>query len=766
MRCSQPRPGLLCAVLALGLVLGAGAAAPLAAENHLAAEASPYLQEHARDPVDWYPWGAEAFAQATRQDRPVFLSIGYATCHWCRVMALESFEDREVADYLNQHFIAIKVDREELPQIDAYYSAFVEVSQGSAGWPLNVFCAPDRQPFFGTTYLSKEQLLKALHAVVTQWSNDRPVLIAHGREVVALLAQSTTPQGAPQDLQRLNQQALAQLTRQFDDLDAGFGEAPKFPQPPLLAYLLRPEAAVSPDPNPNPSTRAMVQRTLQALLRGGIHDQLDGGFHRYAIDAAWRVPHFEKMLLEQALLARTLLRGGRLFHDPEMRQAALQTLHYAQEHLGAPAGGYFTAEDADSLVAPAVAGSSEREGAYYVWSDVQITDALAGLGAQSALAGALVRMMFGIHADGNVPEGLDARGDLAQMNVLHLVKSAQACAQTLHLTPAQASDLDQRCRTALLAARQRRPPPACEHQILVGWNGLMVGTLALADADACADGGLPQARAAAEATVRLIRAHAWDETRGLSRVVRASASTAWHEASALDYAELTQGLILLHQVDGDTGHLAWALVLQDRLDHDFLDPVSGAYFDSALAAKPEVPARLRSDQDGAEPAANSIIADNLVYLSRATGDAALSARLHALLTAYRSILADHPENMPMMLGAMNRAAASDRHVVITVPAAAAAAGAGTAATAPAESAPHAIDAQVQALLAATWSSGDEDLVRVVVPSPLGAYPRLGRYPQLQVPALPGAVTASYCSGTACLPPTRDPQVLQGQLTPR
>jgi len=731
---------LLVAVLS-GRAVSAEAPAALPAwTNHLAGQSSPYLRMHASNPVDWYPWGAAAFAKARTEDKPVFLSIGYSTCHWCHVMAQESFVDPQVAAYLNAHFVAIKVDREELPQIDAYYCAFVAATTGSAGWPLCVFCSADRTPFFGTTYLPKAQLLKALGVVVSYWGTKRAALLAPASAAQASLSASLVPPATGADRERLNAQVLSLMTRRFDALDGGFGDAPKFPMPGLLDYLLRSEAG-------GPAN-AMALTTLRQMAAGGIDDQLGGGFHRYSVDAAWRVPHFEKMLLDQALLARTYRAAAAQAGDPALLAVSRNILTYALTTLRAPDGGFYAAQDADSPVTDAaalpgplatagqaqLALPAEREGAYYVWSLDQVRTSMAGLGADQDQAVALCCAVFGIHAQGNVPDELDSRGDLSGVNVLYQAQPLPQAAQLLGIDPARAQQLLERGSAALRAVRARRTPPALDAQLLTGWNGLMIGALAVAgvrDDDAAL-------LATATATAELVYGSAWNPTTGLARVVHGD----WHPAAALDYAELEDGLIALHQASGDARMVSWALELQARLDRDFWDEASGTYLDAPVSASQEVPARLRCDEDGAEPAANSLIAHNLWYLENALEDDVLARRLTRLLDSYRHLLASAPEAMPVMLEAMNRAAEPVRRVLIIG---------------------QPDDRQRAALLHASWDRYDQDLIRIIVPTDSSSLPWIAQHPALQIHVTLRYPIASYCSGTACQAPTTSPTVLAQEL---
>ena len=737
---------LSCSALLLAALLLAGTSVQAVAAqapappvlNHLAGQSSPYLIEHVTNPVDWYPWGAAAFAKATAEDKPVFLSIGYSTCHWCHVMAQESFVDPQVAAYLNAHFVAIKVDREELPQVDAYYCAFVAVTAGSAGWPLCVFCTPDRKPFFGTSYLPKASLMKALAVVVSYWGTKRASLIAPATAAQASLIASIAPPAESADRERLNAQAMSVIARRFDALDGGFGDAPKFPMPGLLDYLLRPEAG--------PSAQAMALSSLRLMADGGIQDQLGGGFHRYSVDAAWRVPHFEKMLLEQALLCRTYLTAAALAQDPGLRAVSHRILAYAQGTLAAPGGGFDAAEDADSLAADAAgavpgplsvavaSAATGREGAYYVWTAAQIRAALAGLGPDLEQGMAVSCAVYGVHEHGNVPDELDSRGELSGVNVLYRALTVAQAAQRCGCDAATAQRLLARCDALLRAARERRPPPAIEHQLLTGWNGLMVGALALASVPD-ADASLP---ATARTTAELVYGSAWSPDAGLARVVHGD----WHPAAALDYAELEDGLIQLHQVSGEVRYLSWALTLQARLDRDFWDDSSGSYFDAPASASQEVPARLRLDQDGAEPAANSLIAHNLWFLAHALDDEALTRRLERLLRTYQHLLAGGPDAMPVMLGVMNLAAAPVRRVLII-------------------GSPG--DPQLGALLRASWAGFDQDLVRVVLPIERSQLPWAVAHPSLLVPVRAGQAAAQYCSGSACQAPTSSPAALARML---
>ncbi len=729
-RWGRVRAAAIAVMASIALSSHSAAVEPEGAENHLAGQTSPYLIQHARNPVDWYPWGDEAFAKAEAEGKPVFLSIGYSTCHWCHVMAKESFEDAAIAAFMNEHFVCIKVDREERPDVDQVYVSFVAAQTGRAGWPLSVFLTGARKPFVGGTYFPPDRFKAALQLVSQQWATSREALIAHGDEALSQLstapaAATTTAAGsAAPETAALVDRAFAAISRSYDAAHGGFGEAPKFPRPVTLRLLarLRERAQAS----------QMLSGTLAAMARGGIHDQLGGGFHRYAVDAAWRVPHFEKMLYDQAQLADAYLDGWQLTGDAELRAAAKDTLEYVVRDLQLADGGFATAEDADS----AMANGGHGEGAFYAWTKDQIDSRLiVGLGGDGADAAKLFSAIYGVGEHGNVPPDGDPAGELRGKNVLRRAVGLSDAAAACGIPADRAGGFVDAARDILFTFRATRPRPARDEKLVSAWNGLMISALARGSAILDEPGFL----AAAQRATAFLRTHAWTEAKGLTRSYCQGEASG--EAVASDYAFLIAGLLDLHAVDGDPAHLSWALELQARFERDFLDPASGTYLDSAAGAK--LPVRMRADDDQAEPAANSVAARNLLRLARITEDPALSAQARKLLAAYRVILARRPDAMPAMLSVMISEAAPSCHLLVVG---------------------DPDEPMTRALLATAQRRFLPDLVVVVVSDAPASASVRARYPAIMVPPrLEKAPTAYFCSGTTCDAPTSDPAVLAKQL---
>ncbi|MCH7746951.1 MAG: thioredoxin domain-containing protein, partial [Acidobacteria bacterium] len=425
--------------------------------NRLVQEPSPYLLQHANNPVDWFPWGEEAFTRAREQDRPIFLSIGYSTCHWCHVMAHESFESDEIAQVLNAHFVPIKVDREERPDVDRVYMAFVQATTGSGGWPMSVWLTPDLKPFHGGTYFppsaqwGRPGFVEILNEIARNWreSRDRLVSSADGLMDRLRSAQESRRDGSGGQVPDRDQLAagVREYARIFDRRAGGFGDAPKFPRPAELLFLLREHARTG-----DVEARDMVVETLRAMAMGGMRDHVGGGFHRYAVDAAWRVPHFEKMLYDQAQLTLAYLEAAQAAGDPSFAVVADDTLAYVRRELSHADGGFFSAEDADS-VPPEHAGRSDAvktEGAFYVWSQSEI-EQLFGDDAE------VVRFRYGIEPDGNAPH--DPHGEFTHKNLLYVARGVEDVARLSGRSVEEVTGVLDGVRARLFEARCARPRP-------------------------------------------------------------------------------------------------------------------------------------------------------------------------------------------------------------------------------------------------------------------------------------------------------------------
>ena len=608
----------------------------MSVSNRLASEKSPYLLQHKDNPVAWQPWGAEAFALAKRENKPVFLSIGYSTCHWCHVMAHESFEDPAIAQLMNAGFINIKLDREERPDVDRLYMAFVQATTGSGGWPMSVWLTPEGKPFFGGTYFppadryGRAGFPNVLQQITRLWSADRARIESEGNRVMEAL-RDTTSYHADDPYSRDHEplrHAFQNFSHSFDGTYGGFGNAPKFPRPSVFNFLLRHEA--------DSRAREMTLQTLRQMAAGGMNDHLGGGFHRYSVDEFWHVPHFEKMLYDQGQLAASYVEAWQITHDPLYERIARLTIEYVLRDLRHPDGGFFSAEDADSFFEHGK--PAHGEGAFYIWTAQEIRDAL-GEDAR------IFCLRFGVEENGNAPEGADPHGEFTGRNILIERQSIADIARLADISPeAVLSSLAGSC-AKLLHLRGLRPRPHLDDKILTAWNGLMISALAKAGA-AFRE---PRYITAAVAAVTFIR-HNLLTSHGLMRTWRGEVGTI--NGFAEDYAFLIQGLLDLYEATFDDAHLQWALNLQARQNDLFWDESAGNYFSSA-AGDPLVPLRLKEDYDGAEPAANSISARNLLRLARMLHDDSFEPIAHRIIAAAQVPLERAPTAIPQMLVALD-----------------------------------------------------------------------------------------------------------------
>ncbi|MHC5068218.1 MAG: thioredoxin domain-containing protein [Planctomycetota bacterium] len=594
--------------------------------NRLIHASSPYLLQHATNPVDWYEWGDEAFARAAAEGKPVFLSIGYSTCHWCHVMAAESFADPAIAAVINEHFIAVKLDREERPDVDAIYMAYVQATTGRGGWPMSVFLTPDRRPFFAGTYFPPRHFSALLTQLAQGWRERRDEVDRIAAQAVARLqAEASQDRGGSLDQDPPLASAQGLLATRFDIEHGGFGDAPKFPQPGQLTFLLE-RAALYGDEE----AQRLVVATLDAMAAGGIHDQLGGGFHRYSVDRYWHVPHFEKMLYDQGLLLACYVDAYRLTGAERHAVVARAIADYLLRDLRDEAGGFHAAEDADSRVSHD--SDDHHEGAFYTWTATQLAAALDS--ADAALAAAV----YDVREQGNVRPESDPLQELVARNVLvrttHQADQSQVAAIS----------------AALRQAREQRPRPHRDDKILCAWNGLAIAGLARAGAVFGDDTYLDAALGAAA----FIRAHL-DVDGELYRSWRQGqrGSTL---AMAADYAALIHGLLELYRASGDRAHLYWAGDLQQRMDALFYDETNGGWFDSR-ADSTDLLVRTKEIYDGAEPAPSSLAVANCFQLAALLGDDQLAARGTQALAACAGDLQRQPLVAMRMLAAWQAMAA-------------------------------------------------------------------------------------------------------------
>jgi uncharacterized protein YyaL (SSP411 family) len=624
--------------------------------NRLAHEKSPYLLQHAHNPVDWYPWSEEAFAKARLENKPIFLSIGYSTCHWCHVMAHESFENEETAAIMNREFVNIKVDREERPDVDRVYMTFVQATTGHGGWPMSVWLTPDLKPFVGGTYFPPEDRYgqpgfhKVLERIASAWQANRDKISEQGTKIIDALRESQVAQsdaGGKIDL-TVFEQAYEQLARTFDPTEGGFGTAPKFPRPVALNFLTR-FYARGPNNDSGKHALEMVLFTLRKMAAGGMHDHLGGGFHRYSVDRYWHVPHFEKMLYDQAQLAVAYLDAFQITQDRQYAEVAHDILGYVGRDMTSPDGGFFSAEDADSLFEH---GKPEHgEGVFYVWTEKEINEALGD-------AAELFNFHFGVQPHGNAPEGSDPHDEFRGKNILI---ERHTIAETAHRFGRSEDEVRQslaRSREKLLSIRNKRPRPHRDDKIIAAWNGLMISAYARA-AQVLEDG---QYLGSATRAAEFIRERLYDSsTKILYRTYRDGRSDI--EGFADDYAFVIQGLIDLYEASFDIQWLKFAIELQETQDRLFLDAERGGYFNTS-GTDSSVPLRLKDDNDSAEPAASSVAALNLLRLAQFRNDQTLAERARKTIDAFAATLSHFASAMPQMLVALDVSLSKPRQIVI------------------------------------------------------------------------------------------------------
>ena len=622
--------------------------------NRLAREKSPYLLQHAHNPVDWYPWGEEAFEKARRENKPIFLSIGYSTCHWCHVMAHESFEDEATAAAMNRDFVNIKVDREERPDVDRVYMTFVQATTGGGGWPMSVWLTPDLKPFVGGTYFPPEDrygqpaFKKVLERIATAWKQDREKIAESGNKIVDALRESQVSQAPGKIDKDVFEQAYKQLDRSFDPREGGFSTAPKFPRPVALNFLTRFNAR---DPKTEEGKHALEMDllTLRKMAAGGVHDHIGGGFHRYSVDRYWHVPHFEKMLYDQAQLASAYLDAFQKTQDRQYADVARDILDYVARDMTSKEGGFFSAEDADSLLEQ---GKPEHaEGAFYVWTEKQVDDAL---GADSAI----FKYHFGVQPHGNAPEGSDPLDEFRGKNILIQRHTISETATHFKKSEDEVRQSLTRSREKLLSVRTKRPRPHLDDKIISAWNGLMISAYARG-AEIL---GEPRYLETATRAEKFVRANLYEgKTKLLFRSYREGRGNV--EGFADDYAFVIQGLIDLYETSFDIDWLKFALELQQTQDRLFFDEKNGGYFSTSGNDK-SVVLRMKDDNDSAEPAASSVAASNLLRLAQLRNDKQFEARARKTVDAFAPTVNHFASAMPQLLVALDFSSAKPKQIVI------------------------------------------------------------------------------------------------------
>jgi uncharacterized protein YyaL (SSP411 family) len=624
--------------------------------NRLAAEHSPYLLQHKDNPVDWYPWGEEAFARARTEAKPIFLSVGYSTCHWCHVMEHESFESGDIAAILNRNFISIKVDREERPDVDRVYMTFVQATTGSGGWPMSVWLTPSLQPFYGGTYFppsarwGRPGFAEILEEIARVWREERDKVEQSAAHIVDRLRSVRGSGGrAPVPGVDVLARAVEEFAVSFDRRRGGFGTAPKFPRPSELLFLLREHARTG-----AAEPRDCVLVTLRAMALGGMRDHIGGGFHRYSVDAEWRVPHFEKMLYDQAQLVLAYLEAAQVTGDTFFADVAADTLEYVRRDLADPGGAFYSAEDADS-VPPEHAHEAhphKMEGAFYIWPDEEVGEVLRE-------EAEIFRARYGVRPSGNAPA--DPQGEFTGKNLLYTARPLDDIASAAGRTVDEVQASLARSRAALMARRSTRPRPHLDDKVLTAWNGLMIAAFARA---ARVLGAGTSYLADAQRAATFIKTHLWNaSTRTLLRRYRKGESGV--DAYAEDYSFLVFGLLELFQADADPGWLDWAVQLQARQDELFWDQVEGGWF-STTGQDASLLLRLKEDYDGAEPAASSVSVLNLLVLSHlGAGDTeSYASKIELTLGNFAGRATQAGRTVPMMLAALSSYHAGSEQVVI------------------------------------------------------------------------------------------------------
>ena len=604
--------------------------------NRLIREKSPYLLQHAHNPVDWYPWGEEAFEKARRENKPIFLSVGYSTCHWCHVMERESFESVEVAEFLNRCFVPVKVDREERPDVDRVYMTFVQATTGGGGWPMSVWLTPDLKPFYGGTYFPREDnygrpgFLSLLKRIAELWARDRERIVESSRQLIENLERHLRADASPGALaEGIFETAFNQFRRSFDPHWGGFGGAPKFPRPVVHQFLLRYWARTG-----NAEALEMVLLTLRRMAAGGMCDQLGGGFHRYSVDDRWFVPHFEKMLYDQAQLAISYLEAFLISREKLYADVARDILEYVLRDLTSPDGAFYSAEDADS--APDASRPEHKsEGAFYLWSRAEI-EALLGRPVADWFS-----FVYGVEEEGNVR--YDPHGEFAGKNILYQAHTIEEAARHFQADRDLLQAAVAEARRKLLEARRRRPRPHRDDKILTAWNGLMISAFALAGQVLGEERYLEAARRAA----RFLLGRLWDPA--TATLLRRHRDGEAAIAGFLDdYAFLIAGLLDLYEACFELDLLKSAERLAERMIELFEDAAQGGFYATA-AGDASLVLRLKDDYDGAEPSGNSVAALALARLAEMTGRQDFRRSAEGTLEAFASRLNSLPVSLPLML---------------------------------------------------------------------------------------------------------------------
>lgn len=676
-------------------------------QNRLAGSQSPYLLQHAANPVDWYPWGEEAFARARAENKPIFLSVGYATCHWCHVMERESFENEQVAKIMNEHFVCIKVDREERPDVDDTYMKFVQMLTRHGGWPMSVWLTPDGKPFFGGTYYPPERFTALLKQIAQMWSESRDALLEQADSFVDRLQKLAHTEPSNELLTRdIIDNGARYFGENYDARHGGFDQgSPKFPRSHVVSMLLRVAHRKQ-----DAELLKKCEHTLRAMAAGGMYDQIHGGFHRYSVDERWLVPHFEKMLYDNALLARTYLEAYQYTRNDEYRRVAVDILEYVLREMTGEDGGFYSAQDADS---------EGVEGKFATWTRAEIVKALGDRD------GALIADYFGATEEGNFEHGT---------NVLHVPVPREEFATRRGMPLEQFEATLRAARAKLFEIRSRRVPPLTDDKVLVGWNGLMIGTMALAAQVVGDEKYRRAARRSADLILtqlnrdgRLLRGARLGKPMGLGYLE--------------DYALFLGGLVDLYEATFDADYLRNATRLAEKMIELFEDKANGGFFDSG-SDNEKLITRGKDAYDGAVPSGNSMAALALVRLAELTGRSDFEKQAERTLRAFANHLRRFAPAYPVMLMALDHYLGPRRQVVIIGERA---------------------DPATRDLLGAAWSAFVPNRVLAFAePSQVSALSR-------EIPLLAGRVakdgkaTAYVCEDRTCQLPATTVEELRKQL---
>jgi len=609
--------------------------------NKLVYEKSPYLLQHARNPVAWYPWGDEAFEKARKEDKPIFLSIGYSTCHWCHVMERESFEDSATADLMNDNFVSIKVDREERPDIDDYYMTVCQLMTGSGGWPLTIIMTPDKKPFFAATYIPREGkfgrvgMLELIPRIKAVWTDRKGDIDRASRDIAAALRKIGEDASGEMPGVEILDETFRQLNRIYDNENAGFGGAPKFPTPHMMTFLLRYHKRTG-----DRDALRMVEKTLDSMDAGGIRDHLGNGFHRYSTDRRWLVPHFEKMLYDQALIAIAAIETYQTTGNEKYKSIAESIFEYVLRDMTDPGGGFHSAEDADS---------EGVEGKFYVWTTEEVRKILSEKESE------IFEMVYGVEGGGNWYE--ESTTEKNGTNILHIEVDSSIAADRLNIKEEEAADILNSAREKLLNERGKRVRPLKDDKILVDWNGLMIAAMAMG---AHSFDNAVYLEASSRAA-NFVLNNMMDENGRLLRRYRDGEAAI--PAFLDDYAFFVWGLIELYGATFDVNYLEKALELNADMIEYFHDDQNGGFFIAAVDRK-DLPDRKKEIYDGATPSGNSVAMLNMLRLGRITADMELEKKALDIVKAFSVKVKNNPVIYTQLLAALDFAIGPSYEVVI------------------------------------------------------------------------------------------------------